>query len=462
VLPQGTPASPIEITEIDDSSSMEYSTVHTSSNSKINHRFDSIEQALSGKLNLQFVNELPSPPVRNTQYYVSTDESGVWDIYVVDNVGTVTHFGNTAIDTSTFISSSRKVAGIALDADITPTQIAQAIKNESVIVNNKGIDADSNEIANLSTQNFKVASIAQAISGTPVNTKLATEKAVGDYAVPKTTGASKIYGTNSSGAANNYSLVTSVSNASTDAQVPTAKSIYGYAVPKTTDANKVYGSSNNFDRVTSISNSSTDTQLPTAKAVYTYAVPKTTTGSRLYGTNSSGAAYNYPFSDTYNSSADNQIATRKAVYNLYNSVHIGEQAGVFCGTFTRNSTQSISATTSVKVLLTGSDVYRTNLVSLASNAIKIAVTGTYFFRFIGRLADTASATRHWYMGGGVGSMADDQMGGQWNYTYFRHKSEATYLRYCTAGESVSPWIYIDGSSGTLNYMTVEVYRLNNK
>jgi hypothetical protein len=214
--------------------------------------------------------------------------------------------------------------------------------------------------------------------------------------------------------------------------------------------------------VTSISNSPTDTQVPTAKAVSNFAIAKTTTADRVYGTNSSGGANLMGFSGTYTSTANNQLFTRNGANGLYNAVRNGEQAMVFCGNFTRNSTQSISATTSVKVLLTGSDVYRTNLVSLASNAIKIAVAGTYFFRFVGRLADTASATRHWYMGGGVGSMADDQMGGQWNYTYFRHKSEATYLRYCTAGESVSPWIYIDGSSGTLNYMTVEVYRLNNK
>jgi hypothetical protein len=138
---------------------------------------------------------------------------------------------------------------------------------------------------------------------------------------------------------------------------------------------------------------------------------------------------------------------------------------VFCGNFTRNSTQSISATTSTKVLLTGSDIYRTNLVSLTNNAIRLIVAGTYLFRFIGRLADTAGATRAWYLGGGgtgSSSMADDQMGGVWSYTYNRHKAEATYLQYCAAGEFVAPWVYIDGSSGTLNYMTVEVFRLNNK
>jgi len=262
-------------------------------------------------------------------------------------------------------------------------------------------------------------------------------------------------------------LQTSIGSGSTNTQLPTAKSVYSYAVPKTSDASKIYGTNgsgaaNNYALSTAVSSSSTDAQIPTAKSVYSYSVPKTTTASRLYGTNSSGAAYNYPFSDTYNSSADNQIATRKAVYNLYAAVRNGEQASVFCGTFTRNSTQSIASTTSVKVLLTASDVYRTNLVSLTSNGIKILVAGTYFFRFVGRLADTASATRHWYLGGGTSTMADDQMGGQWNYTYFRHKSEATYLRYCTVNEIVYPWVYIDGSSGTLNYMTVEAFRLNNK
>jgi hypothetical protein len=323
--------------------------------------------------------------------------------------------GSTEIDMNGLVRETRKVAGIALDADISAQQVADATKDVTVALTNKGIDADANTVTNLETENVKSSALATSIGTSPVQTKLVTEKAVGDY-----------------------------------------------AVKKTSDANKVYGSSTTFDRVTSIGSSSTDTQLPTAKAVYGYAVGKTTTGSRVYGTNSSGLAYNYPISDTYTSTADNQIATRKAAYGLYAGMRNGEQCCVFCGNFTRNGTQNVTSTTSTKVSLTGSDIYRSNLVSLTSNGVKILVAGTYRFHFVGRLADTAGATRAWYLGGGTSTMADDQMGGQWLYTYNRHKGEATYLRYCAANEIVYPWVYIDGNSGTLNYMTCEVFRLNNK
>ena len=31
-----------------------------------------------------------------------------------------------------------------------------------------------------------------------------------------------------------------------------------------------------------------------------------------------------------------------------------------------------------------------------------------------------------------------------------------------AGEFVAPWVYIESNTGTVQYMTVEVFRLNNK
>jgi len=289
-----------------------------------------------------------------------------------------------------------------------------------------------------------------------------------DYAVKKTTLGPYVYGTASGGAAMNYLVKLSIDVAATSATVPTAKAVYDYSVPKTTGANVVYGTSStgtaqNLNRVTSISSSSTNDQIPTAKAVYNFAVAKTTTADRIYATGSGGAANLMGFSGTYTSTANNQLFTRAGAYNLYSAVRNGEQAMVFCGDFTRNSAQNVNSNTSTRILLTSSDVYRTNLVSLSSNAIKIAVAGTYLFRFIGRLADTAGATRAWYLGGGnTSSMADDQMGGMWSYTFNRHKAEATYLRYCAAGEFVAPWVYIESNTGTLNYMTVEVFRLNNK
>jgi len=321
------------------------------------------------------------------------------------------------------------------------------------------------QLGNIETTNLKSGVLSTSVSSSSTDAQIPTARAVYGYAVPKTSSASKVYGTNSSGTATNYSLATSVSSDSTDSQVPTAKATYSYAVAKTTDANKVYGSSNNFDRATSVGSSSTDTQLPTAKAIYSYAVPKTTGGSKIYGTNSSGAALNYSINDTYTSSADNTVFTRKGAYNLYNGVFSGNTAMVFAGNLMRNSSQSVSADTSTAISLTASDIYRSGLIQLASNGCKILVTGTYWFRFVGRLSDTISTSptiRSWYLGGGVNTMLDDQAGGQWMYTNKRHKGEATLLRYCTAGEVIKPYVYIDGNAGSLQYVTMQVFKLNNK
>jgi hypothetical protein len=258
-------------------------------------------------------------------------------------------------------------------------------------------------------------------------------------------------------------LQTAIGSGSTDTQLPTAKSVYGYAVPKTSDANKVYGSSNNFGRATSVSSSSTDTQIPTAKAVFNFAVAKTTTADRIYATGSGGAANLMGFSGTYNSTANNQLFTRAGAYNLYTAIRNGVPNMVFCGNFTRNSSQSVSSNTSTRILITGADVYRTNLMGTGNNAIRIDVAGTYLFRFVARLSDTAGATRAWYIGGGnLSTMADDNMGGTWNYTFNRHKAEATYLKYCAKNEMIAPWVYIESNTGTVQYVTVEAFKLNDK
>lgn len=263
-------------------------------------------------------------------------------------------------------------------------------------------------------------------------------------------------------------LQTSIGSGSTDTQLPTAKSVYSYAVPKTNDALKVYGtnSSNaqfNYSLLTSITSSAADTQIPSGRAVYNFAVPQTNTGNRIYGTNSSGGETQYPFSDTYSSTATNQLFTRAGAYNLYSAVRNGGQCMVFCGDFTRNSSQSVSSNTSTRILITSADVYRSNLMGTGNNAIRIDVAGTYWFHFVARLTDTAGATRAWYIGGGnLSSMADDQMGGSWNYTFNRHKAEATYLKYCAKNEMIAPWVYIESNSGTLQYVTVEAFKLNDK
>ena len=77
VLPQGTPTSPIVLSEIDDSDELKHSTVHTSSNHYINTKLEALNNSLAGKMSIQFVDELPASPDRNTQYYVETETTGV-------------------------------------------------------------------------------------------------------------------------------------------------------------------------------------------------------------------------------------------------------------------------------------------------------------------------------------------------------------------------------------------------
>ena len=167
-------------------------------------------------------------------------------------------------------------------------------------------------------------------------------------------------------------------------------------------------------------------------------------------------------SDAYTSSADNQLFTRKGANNLYSNVFSGQYCCVFCGNVTRNSTQSVASSAWAAIALTGSDVYRTSLISLASGGVKILKAGTYKFEFVVRLADTAAATRHWCISAGTGAAFDDSTGGQWLYTYFRHKGEASCLRYCAAGEVIKPYVYIDGNAGTVQFATVRVFKLNEK
>ena len=98
ILPAGTPTDPIVLSEIDDSEALRYSSVHTSSNQYLNAQFDALKNALVNKLTMLLVDELPDPVTRNTLYYVATETAGVYDLILVDSVGTQANVGTTSFD----------------------------------------------------------------------------------------------------------------------------------------------------------------------------------------------------------------------------------------------------------------------------------------------------------------------------------------------------------------------------
>lgn len=181
-----------------------------------------------------------------------------------------------------------------------------------------------------------------------------------------------------------------------------------------------------------------------------------------YGHITGKGSTEYSVSDTYTSNANNQLFTRHGANTFYSNVFNGQYNVVFCGNFTRNSTHSISSNTSTYIPLTGADQYRGSLCYRSGNAIYIATTGTYMVLTTARLQDTGTSTRAWYLGTGTTTMYDDSAGGTWNYTYNRHKAQSIEIRYLTAGTLLRPFVYIDSNSGTLQYVTMSVFKLNEK
>lgn len=413
------------------------------------YSIDEVDDLLAQKVAAEFVDELPAALVSNTWYYSKAFADGT----LVPNDNRALY----VLDADDVLQYMGVVGQVELDGYYT--------KGESDGRYYTKTDSDARYYT-------KTDSDDRYYTQTDADAKF--QEKITDSTVTSVSDTSFVSNTNAASKTNvRFSLATlwtwltgklktAISSSLTNTDVPSGKAVYDYAVAKTSDANKVYGSSTTFDRVTSVSSSSTDTQLPTAKAVYGYAVPQSATGNRVYGTNSSGGETVYPFSDTYTSTATNQLFTRAGAYNLYNGVYSGNTAMVFCGNVTRNSSQSVNSNTSTAISLTGSDIYRTALIRGASSGVYIATAGTYYFQVIARLADTGTTTRHWYLGLGTTSMLDDQAGGTWNYTYNRHKAEASLLRYCAAGEVIKPYVYIDSNSGSVQYATVHVWKCNEK
>lgn len=127
VLPSGTPSSPIEISEIDDSAELKYSTVHTSSNYHINMTLDELRRLIEGKIQMRVVSELPEPPTPNSIYLVGPVE-GLYTKYIVDSLGQVHNVGSDNVQLDDYVQKTTKIGSNTLENDVTVSELLDDIK----------------------------------------------------------------------------------------------------------------------------------------------------------------------------------------------------------------------------------------------------------------------------------------------------------------------------------------------
>ena len=78
------------------------------------------------------------------------------------------------------VNATRQVGSNDLSDDITPTQLFNDIKDLTGTMTNKSIDADDNDISNLTVDNFKTGVIVGTLSATPSDKKIPNEKLLAD------------------------------------------------------------------------------------------------------------------------------------------------------------------------------------------------------------------------------------------------------------------------------------------
>ena len=78
------------------------------------------------------------------------------------------------------VNATRQVGSNDLSDDITPTQLFNDIKDLTGAMTNKSIDADDNDISNLTVDNFKTGVIVGTLSATPSDKKIPNEKLLAD------------------------------------------------------------------------------------------------------------------------------------------------------------------------------------------------------------------------------------------------------------------------------------------
>lgn len=78
------------------------------------------------------------------------------------------------------VNATRLVGSNDLSDDITPTQLFNDIKDLTGTMTNKSIDADDNDVTNLTVDNFKTGVIVGTLSATPSDKKIPNEKLLAD------------------------------------------------------------------------------------------------------------------------------------------------------------------------------------------------------------------------------------------------------------------------------------------
>ena len=78
------------------------------------------------------------------------------------------------------VNATRQVGSNDLSDDITPTQLFNDIKDLTGTMTNKSIDADDNDVSNLTVDNFKTGVIVGTLSATPSDKKIPNEKLLAD------------------------------------------------------------------------------------------------------------------------------------------------------------------------------------------------------------------------------------------------------------------------------------------
>ncbi|MBR4315131.1 MAG: hypothetical protein IKP66_09505, partial [Lachnospiraceae bacterium] len=81
---------------------------------------------------------------------------------------------------SGLVNATRQVGSNDLSDDITPTQLFNDIKDLTGTLTNKTVDADDNDVTNLTVDNFKTGVIVGTLSATPSDKKIPNEKLLAD------------------------------------------------------------------------------------------------------------------------------------------------------------------------------------------------------------------------------------------------------------------------------------------